>query len=215
VDVGCGIGTWLQAFVELGIEDLLGVDGDYVDRSKLLISWSRFLAWDLSRPLKIDRKFDLVMSLEVAEHLPEASARDFVASLTSLGDAILFSAAIPHQAGTHHVNEQWPDYWRDLFGEVGYEMVDCLRARIWDDEAIASSYRQNAFLYLGGDARGRYSDLGRQADRLPLRLVHPGVFEYGLTRLTLQRPTLRPLLKALPWAVSVAIRSRLGWDIRG
>jgi SAM-dependent methyltransferase len=206
VDVGCGIGTWLRAFEELGIEDLLGIDGNYVDRSKLLIPASQFLPRDISGPFKIGRKFDLVMSLEVAEHLPKASARDFVASLTSLGEAILFSAAIPHQGGTHHVNEQWPDYWRDLFSEAGYEMVDCLRAKFWDNEAISSSYRQNAFLYLAGNARGRYADLVRQADRLPLRLVHPGVFEYGLTR---QRPTLRPLLKALPWAISIAIRDRL------
>jgi SAM-dependent methyltransferase len=208
VDVGCGIGTWLSAFRELGVTDVLGIDGYYVDRSQLLIPESSFLPRDLTRPLEVGRRFDLVVSLEVAEHLPESSARDFVGSLTSLGDAVLFSAAIPRQGGTHHINEQWPDYWRDLFWEAGYEMLDCLRSRLWDDETISSSYRQNAFLYLRGEAKERYRDLRCDVRPLPLRLVHPGVFEYGLSRR--HRPTLRPLLKALPWAVSLAIRSRLG-----
>ena len=111
IDVGCGIGIWLSVFEEYGVSDILGVDGDYVNRELLEISAERFMECNLTEPLHINRQFDLVVPLEVAEHLPIESAGTFIDSLTRLGHAILFSAAVPFQGGTHHVNEQWPDYW--------------------------------------------------------------------------------------------------------
>src|SRR5919108_2535643 len=131
VDVGCGIGTWLAAFREHGVADVCGVDGDWVERAALEIPVERFVAADLTRPLRLDRTFDLVLSLEVAEHLPPASADTFIDSLTRLGAAIVFSAAIPLQGGVDHVNEQWPEYWVERFAARGYEAIDGLRPRIW------------------------------------------------------------------------------------
>src|SRR3954469_15441532 len=52
VDVGCGIGTWLRAFREAGVERIQGVDGEYVDRRQLLIDESAFQAHDLTQPLR-------------------------------------------------------------------------------------------------------------------------------------------------------------------
>lgn len=80
LDVGCGIGTWLKCFADAGIDDLLGLDGDHVDRA-LLASYlapERFRTFDLTQPFDLGRTFDLVLSLEVAEHLPAASASGFV-----------------------------------------------------------------------------------------------------------------------------------------
>src|SRR5271156_2760464 len=68
IDVGCGIGTWAAAFVANGISDVLGVDGDYVERAQLRISPDQFLAHDLTKSLHLDRTFDLAVCLEVAEH---------------------------------------------------------------------------------------------------------------------------------------------------
>ena len=106
VDVGCGLGTWLSVFREHGIEELLGIDGPHIDTSSLEIAPEHFVAHDLQHPLDLERHFDLVVSLEVAEHLPAACAETFVSSLVGLGPVILFSAAIPAQGGEHHVNEQ-------------------------------------------------------------------------------------------------------------
>ena len=108
IDVGCGSGTWLAVCQEFGVEDILGVDGDYVDEKILTIPKSRFSPRDLRKPFQIGRRFDLVLSLEVAEHLPAESAGSFIDSLTAHGDVVLFSAAIPHQGGMRHLNEQWP-----------------------------------------------------------------------------------------------------------
>src|SRR5262249_5217435 len=114
VDVGCGVGTWLRAFVENGVEDVLGVDGAYVDRNRLCIDPARFQAMDLARPQPLGRTFDLAVCLEVGEHLPTRAAPGLVAMLTA-APVVLFSAAIPGQGGTNHVNEQWPNFWQRLF----------------------------------------------------------------------------------------------------
>ena len=75
MDVGCGTGAWLRAFAER-VDDLevKGIDGDYVDRSKLLFDQNRFVAADLTRMGRIDGRYDLALCLEVAEHLPSRSA---------------------------------------------------------------------------------------------------------------------------------------------
>jgi hypothetical protein len=60
---------------------------------------------------------------------------------------VLFSAAIPFQGGTGHVNEQWPNYWADLFRNHDYVAIDCIRRRIWDNESVEWWYAQNCLIY--------------------------------------------------------------------
>ncbi|MBK6479825.1 MAG: class I SAM-dependent methyltransferase [Saprospiraceae bacterium] len=69
IDVGCGLGTWLKAFQNLGIEDIIGLDGKNVKKDELYIDEKYFIETDLRFKLEINRKFDLVLCLEVAEHL--------------------------------------------------------------------------------------------------------------------------------------------------
>jgi 2-polyprenyl-3-methyl-5-hydroxy-6-metoxy-1,4-benzoquinol methylase len=133
VDFGCGLGGWLKAFSELGARRVRGVDGDYVDQSKLYIDSSCFTAIDLSEPFEIGEKYDLAISLEVAEHLPSAAGERLVKACTSAAEVVLFSAAVPGQGGTGHINEQWPEYWNDQFEKAGFVMIDALRSKIRDD----------------------------------------------------------------------------------
>ena len=126
VDVGCGLGTWLEIFLDQGIDDILGIDGSWVNTELLKIPEEKFFKFDLKNPLFIDRKFDLAISLEVIEHLPPDCADIFIESLIRLSPVILFSAAIPHQGGDNHVNERWPTYWVDLFKKKDYVVTDII-----------------------------------------------------------------------------------------
>ena len=102
-DFGCARGVWLRAWQEATVQTICGVDGSYVDRATLCIPDEDFVSHDLSRPLDLGRRFDLVQSLEVAEHLPPAASRDFVRSLTAHGPIVLFSAAPPGQGGAERI----------------------------------------------------------------------------------------------------------------
>ncbi|MGH8231814.1 MAG: methyltransferase domain-containing protein [Steroidobacteraceae bacterium] len=148
LDVGCGPGAWLGAWQRHGVDDLVGVDGDYVDRSRLPFARERFYPHDLAQPFDLGRRFDLVQCLEVAEHLPAHGAEGLIDSLTRHGDVIVFSAAPPGQGGHDHVNERSYDYWRELLARRGYRASDYLRPRILGDRAIDPWYRYNMLLYV-------------------------------------------------------------------
>jgi hypothetical protein len=168
VDVGCGAGHWLATATELGVREVLGVEGEWVKRTELAVPKEKILFRDLTQPLVLDRRFDLALSLEVAEHLPEARARSFVKELCTAADAVLFSAAIPGQGGRHHLNEQWPAYWAELFQESGYGCHDVLRPRIWNRTDVLWYYAQNCLLFV---RVGANDGLGEPTE--PLALVHP------------------------------------------
>jgi SAM-dependent methyltransferase len=178
VDVGCGLGAWLAVFREHGVEDILGYDGPWIDRSALRIAPGEFRAVDLSEPLTSDRRFELAVCLEVA-HLLEPSHGDrLVESLASLAPVVLFSAGIPGQGGINHLNEQWPRYWADRFASHGYVATDPFRAALWEEPEVKWWFAQNLVCYADPEALGRLPVLeqSRCPDGAPLALVHPGCF---------------------------------------
>ena len=178
VDVGCGLGAWLAPFKDYGVTRILGIDGDYVDTSSLLIPRDCFRPLDLNRPVAVGEKFDLAVCLEVAEHLPETSAQPLIRFLCDLAPVILFSAAVPGQTGTNHINEQWPEYWKTLFARHGYVRIDAIRKLIWKNREVDWWYRQNTFFYVHQDAVAFYPDLARTFEEADdLVLIHRGIIE--------------------------------------
>jgi len=176
VDLGCGIGTWLKAFKDFGINDTVGINGKWVDKRLLEISETEFITFDLKKPFRLGRRFDLVVSLEVAEHLPEPCAETFVDSLVRLGPVVLFSAAIPYQGGNRHVNEKWPIFWVTHFKRNRFLLVDCMRTRLWHNENVKWWYAQNMFMFVQENQLGCYPKLKSEYQvntPLPLNAVHP------------------------------------------
>jgi len=170
VDFGCGQGAWLSVWAAAGAT-VSGVDGPYIDRRGLLIDPGDFHAADLAAPIDLGRQFDLVQSLEVAEHLPAAKAAQFVDTLTAHGAYVLFSAAVPGQGGENHINERPLGYWRAIFRDHRYCAVDYLRPLIRHDPAIARWYRCNIMLYAREDAVASLAEparLRRVPDAQPL-----------------------------------------------
>jgi len=184
IDFGCGIGTWLSVFEKNGVSNVLGLDGDYVPRNNLLIGADKFQATDLSHPIKLPKKFDIAISLEVAEHIPEHCADEFVESITSASDIIIFSAAIPGQGGDDHINEQWQTYWAQKFIKKGFILKSDLKNEIWNNEKVEFWYSQNINIYIKKTVEDKYSHLINKDDSNSLlNIVHPRQLE-----LVLQRP---------------------------
>jgi SAM-dependent methyltransferase len=136
LDVGCGQGEWLDAFP---LADKIGVDIAAPDRKN-------FAQLDLTEPFWIG-KFDLVLCLEVGEHLPEESADTLVESIVKHAGDVVFGAAVPGQEGKGHINCQPHEYWHDKFAERNFHMFDDVRPLIQDDARVSPWYRNNIFIY--------------------------------------------------------------------
>lgn len=167
VDVGCGRGAWAREFEKLGAS-VVGVDGPWVTEPLI----DSFHAHDLTQPIpEALGSFDLAVCVEVAEHLPAARAAGLVNDLCRLAPVVLFSAAIPWQTGTGHINCQWPSYWARLFAEHGYGPVDDVRWDIWTDERVEVWYRQNLMIFTSGAAP--------VINPGELDVVHPEIHAWG------------------------------------
>ncbi len=184
LDVGCGLGTWLAVASRLGVGKIRGVDGPWLDESLLEVSPECVAKVDLEADFDLGDRFDLVISLEVGEHLSESASASFVASLTRHAPVVLFSAAIPFQGGHHHVNERWPSYWAARFRQHDHVVIDAIRARFWSDDSILWWLRQNIIMFAHRDTLASHTGLRRLHEqtrgRMPLDVVHPAVY---LTRM--------------------------------
>jgi SAM-dependent methyltransferase len=164
VDVGCGTGPFANEFLKLGVSDVAGYEGDWMKPLPTILPKNFYLYQDLTEDLNPTRVYDLCLCLEVAEHLEESSARTLIDTITRLSNVVVFSAAIPQQGGNHHVNEQWPFYWSNLFEERGYYLEWDPRPVIWENSQIEGCYRQNLLVFS--------SNAGSRQLK-PVSLVHP------------------------------------------
>jgi SAM-dependent methyltransferase len=194
VDVGCGVGTWLKVIAESGVEDIVGIEGEWVKDDAMVIPSGKVLRKDITSEFSINRQFDLAISLEVAEHISSDRSNQYLDNLTALAPVILFSAAIPLQGGAHHVNEQWPTYWQEKFIARNFLLFDCIRPRIWNDAAIGVWYAQNSFLYVRRDKTDLFPALRPYSTSNPMiDIVHPRFYQFKLAT----------------WPVMRALRNRI------
>lgn len=149
VDVGCGSGVLLAAVARHGI----ATKGLEYSDAGLEMCRSRGLEvikFDIEQGCRCTLRAELVVSTEVAEHLPEACADAFVDLLCQISDQVIFTAATPGQGGDDHVNEQPHTYWIEKFGQRGY-LLDVETTEKWKQEwshkDVASWYRANLMIF--------------------------------------------------------------------
>lgn len=172
IDLGCGMGTWGKATGFIDNVDYLGVDQHFYDSQYMLIAESNYLQFDLRNDFKLNKKFDLAISVEVAEHIESQHELTFINNLCNCSNIVLFSAAIPNQGGTGHINERPCSYWCKLFTKYGYIAVDCIRPFCWDNMDVEIWYRNNCILYIKNDL---YKTLLSNIPdiRFPIDIIHP------------------------------------------
>jgi SAM-dependent methyltransferase len=211
LDVGCGQGAWLSVWRQLGCTDLKGIDGEYVDRNSLLVDGACFSPHDISKGFQLEAQFDVVQSLEVAEHIPEASARTFISSLVAHGDLVVFSAAPKGQGGHNHVNEQGYEYWRQLFAEHDYKVIDFLRPKMYNNKNIEPWYRYNTFIYV---ASHRLSTMPQSmmdhliAENDKLVDISPALYKFRKMIVRIIPTSIQTMLAKCKERVVVCIRSQ-------
>jgi SAM-dependent methyltransferase len=206
LDVGCGTGTWLRAALERGAQQVLGVDGAEIPNELMQVPPDMVSHADLSLTFDLNRRFELVLCLETAEHLEAAYAETLIDTLVRHGDLILFSAAAPGQRGTHHVNCQWPQYWQKLFNDRGLVCSDSVRWMIWENGAVEPWYRQNLMLVRRDEASA-----GKEPRIAPV--LHPVMTEDVAEQLRIIESGRRPwrwYVRLPIWAAAAKLRRRAG-----
>lgn len=203
VDIGCGRGTWLKAFKELGAKQLTGIDGSWNSQEQMIDSDIDFVPAELNHAIEIKGFYDLAISLEVAEHLDPNAADTFIRTITSLSDTILFGAAYPGQGGTNHINEQLPSWWARRFIAKHYLPFDLFRPAFWGNADVKFWYRQNTFLYVRKGSAAFSSllehGLSQITDIAFMDCVHPELHSRTIMRGRMGyklRNIIRPLLPA-------------------
>ncbi len=207
IDVGCGLGTWLAIFQHEGVEEILGIDGDYVDKTLMSLDPQNFIERDLSKPFRLSKKYDLALSLEVAEHLSAVAADEFIKSLTSCSDTVIFSAAIPGQGGQRHINEQFPEYWMLKFAQYGFSLVEDFTEH-WDNGKIDWWYLQNMVVYKKTNVSMKIGD-----ERLK---IHPELYKKKLQEIEDLKASRMNLVSGhipIKQAIKILLKS-LGYSLK-
>lgn len=227
IDIGCGHGAWLSAAESFGATTLRGFDGNWVKAEDLFSNNIDFVPVNLSDSLPIvNEKYDICISLEVAEHLPEGQAESFVDMLCQSSDTILFGAAIKYQGGTNHINEQWQTYWIKLFRSRGYECIDCIRGAIWNNTSVEWWYKQNTFLFIGPNNTNISANELKELEEPIFDVAHPINYEnkvqnyqntinyyHSYYQNMINYPTLRFCALCIQRWFNIKIRRIIGSDV--
>jgi len=139
-DLGAGCGDWSWPLVEAGTE-AWAVDwsGDAIS---LMPQELRNLKHDLRKPLDLERAFDLVICVEVAEHLPESAADTLCQTIVRhCGKLLIFTAAPPSQGGTGHINCQPKGYWKSKLVGLAYLPGETKRMKAGWGKVLGGRFR--------------------------------------------------------------------------
>ncbi len=150
IEFGCGPGYLARELASLNIKvDALDGFSDPDFSNDPLITFSKV---NLDDAVEVEQflgtnKYDMAICTEVAEHLKPESSVHLIKYLTQSAPVVIFSAAVPNQNGHGHINCQSRVYWHQLFRKNGFQIVDCLRKTLHENENLAIWYKLNVIDY--------------------------------------------------------------------
>ncbi len=177
LDIGCGRGAWLKEAANLGVGVVHGIDGPWVKPTDLLLDKIMFDSVNMEMEIPLRQKYDLSISVEVAEHLSEHRASYFIGTLCGAADVVLFGAAVTGQGGENHINEQRQSYWLELFASKGFRCFDIIRSKVWNDPNVSPWYRQNTLVYVNTARADLLSIFEKIESDFLVDIIHPEMFE--------------------------------------
>lgn len=151
IDVGCGTGALLEALRNKGC-DVFGLEYSKAGLNYCATRGLPVKSFDIrTDTFTPEEPFNLAVSMEVAEHLPESSADQYISLLTNLAEVVVFTAATPGQGGLDHINEQPHSYWISKFAEKGFN-YHREQSKLWrqdwkDSSTVSSWYYQNLMIF--------------------------------------------------------------------
>lgn len=163
VDIGCGNGIYLHLAKHNGVTKVKGIDG--VPLASTVLNAEEYAVVDLEKPLNCKEKYDLVLCLEVVEHVkPENTQLLFEAISVHANDRILFSMAEPGQPGNGHINCLSISEVLKLWADFGWhpQLADTLAVR-----ALSSlSWFKRNLILLERSVDTRHSDASDQLSKI-------------------------------------------------
>jgi ubiquinone/menaquinone biosynthesis C-methylase UbiE len=127
LEIGCGIGTLTGEFKKLGY-NIVGVD---VNEAAIRNSVSPENCVLVKNPAKLDypdRYFDLIVSKETFEHIPESEIDALIKELDRVGKGKMVHIVAVEERGAvstknpAHINIKPNKWWVDKFKQYGYSV---------------------------------------------------------------------------------------------
>ena len=174
LDLGCGVGTWLKAWRDNGTSKVLGFDTNAMPENALYIPSEMLKRINFeTEEINIDSEFDLAMSLECFEHISAKNEDSVFNTLTKASDLILFSAAIPYQVGTNHINCHKLSYWVNKFKNKGYSCYDIIRPECLKYSLdVGPWYMQNILVFARNNKKEILENNGAIPIETPIMFYH-------------------------------------------
>ena len=149
IDVGCGAGTLLAQFKQDGVA-VRGLEYSDANIARCREKGLTTEKFDLETDGTVQGTSDITVSFEVAEHLPESLADNYVRVITQFSPVVIMSAATVGQGGLDHVNEQPHEYWIEKMRRRGfsYDEEKSLQVRVeWAKNRVAYWYANNVMIF--------------------------------------------------------------------
>ncbi len=183
LQIGCGPGAYLKFFASHGTEHIRGVDS--IDEKFGYLAAGEYIQADAAEPLELRETFDLVLCLDVIEHIPAVSEKVLVDNIVGHAkNSIVFSSARPGQSGSDPINSRPISHWLELFASNGWypSLFDSLALR---SLSTFPSFRGNLVVFTqdgrdAADARARLIELEKQ--KIKWRTQHPAVITHSFTK---------------------------------